>query len=96
MKKNMKYMVMFVDDDNSIYVPCGLDPDCDGALQTDSVDNPPVMFESRSEASKAIKISVALARLKMAQGEPHNEDFVEAVGNVRIVPVVMQVAKPQE
>lgn len=95
-KENAKYMVMFVDEDNAITVPYGLDPNCEGALQSYDADNPPVLFESRSAASQAIKISVALAKLQIAQGAHYNDDFVIGIGNVRIVPVVMQAAKPQE
>ena len=95
MAKNVKYMVMFVDEDSAITVPYGLDQECEGALQSYSKGNPPVIFESRSAASQAIKISVALAKLQQSQGVPHNDDFIGAIGSVKIVPVVMHSAQPQ-
>lgn len=72
------------DDQMGACWPMGKDPDCDGALcalHTGKI----AMFSSRAAARKAIKVSAAYAKLRKAQGLPANEDFREAIANVRIV-----------
>ena len=43
------------------------------------------VIHSRAEARRAIRVSTAYAKLRKAQGLPANDDFLEGIGNVRIV-----------
>lgn len=79
------------DDEMGACWPMGWDDDCAGALCA-MHDGKIVMFDSRADARKAIKVSTAFARLRKAQGLPVNEDFLDGIANVRIVECVA----PQE
>jgi hypothetical protein len=65
--------------------PMGKDPDCDGAVHVD--ESEPVIFASRKDAEKAIRISKANAQLRKAQGLPVNTDFIDDLHCVKIVRV---------
>jgi len=71
-----KPCIVVYDDEMGLTVPYGFDPDCDGAL---SCDEPIAVFADRKTARKAIQISKKFAQLKIAQGEPENSDFTEAI-----------------
>lgn len=75
------------DDEMGACWPMGRDEDCDGALCS-MHDGKIVMFLSRSDARRAIKISTAYAKLCKAQGLVANEDFLEGITNVKIVECV--------
>lgn len=78
-----KYIVVF-DDQNGLLIPMQFDPDCKGAL-TGFFRGDLALFDSRADAQKAIRISVAFAKLLNAQGRQANDDFLEGIKNVRIV-----------
>lgn len=80
-----KYIVVF-EDGMGICVPMALDKDCAGALVGMTGSDPIALFDSRSDARKAIRISTAYAKLCAAQGLPANEDFLTCPKSVRVVP----------
>jgi len=64
----------------------GWNPDCEGALEANG-DNV-ALFDNRTQARNAIRISKAREKLRRAQGEHPNEDFVELAKHLRVLPVV--------
>lgn len=81
--KTPKYIVMY-DDDMGLCVPQGWDEDCDGAL---CCSNKPVIFTDRKAAKTAISISVAFAKLCLAQGNRDKGDYLgDYLKNIKIVP----------
>jgi hypothetical protein len=72
------------DDQMGACWPMGKDAGCEGALCA-LHNGKIVMFSSRADARKAIKVSTAYAKLRKAQGLPANEDFLGDIVNVRIV-----------
>lgn len=87
MSKKPKAFIIVYDSDESFCVPCSEDSDCPGAVCT--MDNGPIrLFSSRKEAARAIRITRAFALLTKAQGLPYNEDFVEGLKFVRILPCI--------
>lgn len=89
-QKTIGYMVFYKSEDGLINFPMGADPSCAGAIQSD--DSAPVLFPSRQDARKAIRISAANARLLREQGEPENTDFTVDIGLIKVVPVKMALA----
>ena len=89
MKKG--FMVIF-DDDQGVLCPYCLDPDCEGALIAWLNDaNPVVVFPDRASANRAIRISVAAARLAEAQGAAVNTDFLGGLRKcIKVVPVCIK------
>lgn len=71
--------------DESAAWPMGWDSDCKGAL---CAIHPPVLFKSRIDARKAIRISTRFAQLQSAQGKPANTDFTDSLKFVKIVPCI--------
>ena len=63
--------------------PMGHDDSCVGAVCID--ESKPVMFESRKDAEKAIRISKANATLRKDQGLPANDDFLQDTHLIKIV-----------
>jgi hypothetical protein len=86
MAEMTKPCMVLYDNEQVACVPMGWDTDCDGAL---CCAGRPVVFPNRAAARRAIRISIAHARLRMAQGRPWNEDFIALIQYVKIVPVVM-------
>lgn len=84
----MMFMV-FYNDQNGLCVPFGADDSTAGAIH--GAENTPVMFATWADAQKAIRISIAKAKLDEAQGRPVNEDFTVYRKNIRIVKVVLWV-----
>ncbi len=78
--------IVVFDDDAGFCMPFRNDPDCEGALCTGGGE-PVVMFDNRKDAVKAIRISKKFAELQLAQGKPHNSDFIEGAKFVCIVDV---------
>lgn len=81
-----KTCIVIFDDDQGLSVPYGMDPDCDGALTPWTSEIPVEVFPDRKTAQRAITISKRLALLEKAQGKPHNSDFLECLGAIRIAP----------
>lgn len=83
------YMVFFMMDDWEI--PMGHDPDVDGGL---NVCGDPVLFTSRADAQKAIRISRKAAELAQAQGRMVNDDFLPPATKCIKVRKVVHYATP--
>jgi hypothetical protein len=77
--------IVVYDDKQGLCVPYGDDDDCAGALST---ANSIRVFPNRQDAKKAIRISVAFAKLCREQGKPVNTDFLDGITNVTIMPCV--------
>ncbi len=90
----MTYIVVFNDEQGALW-PMGWDEDCKGALcGTDMTRRPPVLFNDRASARRAIRVSAAFAKLCAAQGLPVNEDFRDAIKCVKIVKCIGEGEKP--
>lgn len=74
--------IVVYDDEGSLEVVYGADPDCEGAICP--VDGPAIAFNTRKAARAAIDISVAFAKLQKAQGKEHVSDFIEFRKYVKI------------
>lgn len=74
--------MVFWDDEAGICLPMGKDTQCEGAIAT--ACDAPVVFNSRDEANKAIKISRLFAQLQLARGESVNDEFLSGYKNVKI------------
>jgi len=79
------FIVCF-DDSMGACWPMARDPDCDGAQCALHTGGKIATFSTRAAARKAIKVSTAWAKLCKAQGKPANEDFLDCIANVKIVP----------
>lgn len=85
MAKADGYIVVF-NNQEGIEAPYGWDRECEGALE---YIEPVVVFPDRKAAQRAIRISVAKARLEKEQGRPANDDFLPPYRkHVKIIPVV--------
>ena len=80
------YLVAF--SDQEFFFPMTWDKHCDGALCATFDGEPPVLFSSRTDARKAIRISTAFARLCKEQGKPCNDDFLDDIKCVMVIPCV--------
>lgn len=78
------YLVVF-DDEDRFFIPMTWDADCKGSLRGIGTGESPVLFGSRSDARKAIRISTAFARLCKEQGTAANEDFLSAIKCVKVI-----------
>jgi len=78
-------MVVFDPDMGTYYWQFCADPDCDGAIEAG--DGPAVIFQNRTEAKLAIRISRNNAILQKSQGKVYNRDFIEELKSIKIVPV---------
>lgn len=87
-KSKSKQCIVIYDDNVGLTVPQSFDPDCDGALCSMLSDSPVAVFASPSDARKAIRISVAFAKLCKEQGRPVNMDYLTCVKCLKIVPLV--------
>ena len=84
------FIVVFDDTQGACWPMCW-DADCAGAL-CGLTGSPVALFASRAEARTAIRISTAYARLCKAQGKPANDDFLDAIACVKIVPCATKCA----
>lgn len=82
-----KGFIVVHDDSDGLCVPYNFDSDCEGAIccRSDNV----AYFATKEDAKRAIKISIAFAKLLVAQGKPHNSDFIEDIKYVKIVPLTV-------
>lgn len=83
------WMVFFEDDE--FMAPMGEDRDCEGAICLIG-DNPPIVFPSRQQAAKAIRISRQFALLSKEQGKVYDSDFVKEFRKVKIRKVIVQAS----
>lgn len=81
--KHAGFIVIY-DDGMGVSSAYGADKDCPGAIE---YGEPVALFTDRKQAAKAIRISVANARLREAQGLLVNTDFTDGRKHVRIVPL---------
>lgn len=80
------YVVVYDNDD--LTCPMGWDPACEGALCVMNFSDGMAVFDDRSAAKQAIRVSVAFAKLQQALGKPANDDFLLNVAKqIRIVPL---------
>lgn len=87
-KSEMPCIVVFDDSDKGgMIVPFAWDPDCAGAICCFGRGEPVAMFDDRPAARKAIRVSVAFAKLQIAQGKPANTDFTTDLKKVHVVPL---------
>lgn len=84
----MTYIVVFDDEQGACWPMCW-DVDCEGAL-CGLNGGGVALFDDKAAARKAIRISAAYAKLCKAQGKPANEDFLEAIGCVKVVKCVRE------
>ncbi len=80
--KPENYIVIY-DDEMGLECPMKWDDDCEGALCC--AGSAVALFESKSDARKAIVISTRFAQLNQAQGNSVNEDFTTGLKNLRVI-----------
>lgn len=81
--------IVVYDDGDCIHLPYGEDPQCEGALIGYDEEIPIKLFEKKSEARKAIRISRKFAELCKLQGNPVNEDFLDGMKHVRVTEITL-------
>ena len=81
--KDRRYIVCW-DDEMGACMPMQRDDDCQGAL-CGQYNGSVVLFKSRADARKAIRVSTAFAKLLRAQDKPTNDDFLDGLRHVKIV-----------
>ena len=86
---SVKYdgFVVTWDDGMGVCVLMGRDTNCEGALEG-VVTAPALVFNTKSQALKAIRISKLANALRKEQGRSYLEDFVESTKCLRVVPLV--------
>ncbi len=78
------YIVVY-DDRDLVFTAMTWDEECEGALRYAEADDVVALFDSPTCAKRAIDISVALAKLRKAQGAAANDDFLPPYRkNVRV------------
>lgn len=83
MSKEQNCIIVW-DNGNHIF-PMGFDPECDGAVCCAGESEDIAMFPTIADARKAIKISIAFAKLRFEQAKTVNVDFLgDSLKHVKI------------
>lgn len=81
MKQKPVGFIVIYDDEGALECLYGRDPECEGAIE---YSHEPILFPDRQSARRAIRISIANAKLRAEQGLPVNEDFTTEIKFVQI------------
>lgn len=83
-RKRLGYIVLYAMETDYLFFLMGAS-DIEGGLQ--ACPEAPLIFPTREDAQRAIRIQAAAEKLNAVQGKPTNDDFLGGRKQLKIVPV---------